>query len=128
MKSLVDFALQERYAKVKELRSRLEDMKRIINWDAFLGMFPEKGTTRGRPEYEKILMLKILFLQSWYSISDEEMEYQIYDRLSFQQFLDFPESIPDYSTIWRFRDELTGGETIDKIWAELKRQIQEKNI
>mgnify|MGYP001583186886 CR=1 FL=1 len=69
-----------------------------------------------------------MFLQGWYSISDEEMEYQIYDRLSFQQFLDFPESIPDYSTIWRFREELTEGNLIDKIWEELENQIRSKGI
>lgn len=128
MRNLVDFALQEKYAKVKELRSRLEDMKKLIDWESFLALFPDKETGRGRPAYDKILMLKILFLQSWYSISDEELEFQIHDRLSFQQFLDFPKNIPDYSTIWRFREELTEEDIIDKIWVELKRQIASKNI
>ena len=128
MKNLVDFALKEKYAKVKELRSRLEDMKKILDWNAFSVLFPDKETNLGRPPYEKILMLKVLFLQSWYGISDEELEYQINDRFSFQQFLDFPESIPDYSTIWRFREELTEGNIMDRIWDELKRQIHENNI
>ena len=79
MKSLIDFALREKYEKVRELRSNLEEMKTLIDWDAFLPLFPDKETTRGRPEYEKKLMLKILFLQSCYGISDEEMEFQIYD-------------------------------------------------
>lgn len=128
MKNLVDFALQEKYAKVKELRSRLEDMNKILDWKPFIALFPDKESNMGRPEYEKVLMLKILFLQGWYSISDEEIEFQMHDRLSFQQFLDFPESIPDYSTIWRFREELTQEDIMDKIWDELKRQIQENNI
>ena len=128
MKNLIDFALREKYAKVKELRSRLEEMKGIIDWDAFLPLFPDRETIRGRPEYEKKLMLRILFLQSCYSISDEEMEFQIYDRLSFQQFLDFPEEIPDFSTIWRFREELTEGNIIDIIWDELGRQLEAKGI
>lgn len=115
MKNLIDFALQEKYAKVKKLRSRLEDMKNLLDWDSFLRLLPDNESNLGRPEYDKILMLKIMFLQGWYSISDEEIEFQIYDRLSFQQFLDFPESISDYSTIWRFREELTGGDIIDKI-------------
>jgi len=79
MKNLIDFALREKYEKVRELRSNLEEMKAIIDWDAFLPLFPDKETTRRRPEYEKKLMLKILFLQSCYGISDEEMEFQIYD-------------------------------------------------
>lgn len=128
MKNLVDFALREKYEKVKKLRTRLEDMNKLLDWNRFLALFPDKETNMGRPEYEKILKLKILFLQSWYTISDEEMEYQIYNRLDFQQFLNFPESIPDYSTIWRFREELTETDIIDKIWDELKRQIQSHDI
>jgi len=128
MKNLIDFALKEKYARVKELNSRLEEMKGIIEWDSFLPLFPTKETILGRPEYEKKLMLRILFLQSCYGISDEEMEFQIYDRLSFQQFLDFPEKIPDFSTIWRFREELTEENTIDLIWDELKNQIERHGI
>jgi IS5 family transposase len=61
-------------------------------------------------------------------MSDEETEFQIYDRLSFQQFLDFPNYVPDYSTIWRFREELAEDDIFDKIWEELHRQIENKNI
>lgn len=128
MKTLVDFALKEKYAKVKQLRSRLEDIKNIVDWGSFLALFPDKVNNLGRPAYEKILMVKILFLQSCYGMSDEEVEYQLYNRLDFQQFLDFPESIPDFSTIWRFREELTEGNIIDRIWDELHRQIREKGI
>jgi len=128
METLLDFALKEKYSKVKKLRSRLEDMKKLVDWEAFLPLFSERKTKRGRPNYEKILMVKILFLQGWYNISDEEIEFQIYDRLSFQQFLDFPKSIPDYSTIWRFREELSESNIIDKIWEELQKQIDAKNI
>ena len=106
MESLTNFALIEKYAKVSKLRSRLEEMNKIISWNNFLSLFPQKESSVGRPNYEKILMLKIMFLQGWYGLSDEELEFQINDRLSFQQFLGFPNFIPDYSTIWRFREEL----------------------
>ena len=90
MESLLYFSLKEKYAKVKKLRPRLENMKKLIDWEAFLSLFSEKDSNIGRPNYEKILMTKILFLQSWYSLSDEEIEYQCHNRLDFQQFLDFP--------------------------------------
>jgi IS5 family transposase len=73
-------------------------------------------------------MLKILFLQSCYGVSDQEMEFQVYDRLSFQQFLGFPERIPDFSTIWRFREELIKGNIIDLIWDELHRQLEAHGV
>ena len=128
MESLVNFALQEKYAKVKKLRSRLDEMNKLLDWNKFLSLFPEKESLRGRPNYEKILMLKLMFLQGWYGLSDEELEFQVNDRLSFQQFLGFPNFIPDYSTIWRFREELAESGVIDKIWEELQNQIKEKNI
>ena len=128
MESLVNFALQEKYSKVRKLRSRLEEMNKLLNWEKFLSLFPEKESLRGRPNYEKILMIKLMFLQGWYGLSDEELEFQVNDRLSFQQFLGFPNFIPDYSTIWRFREELAEDDTIDKIWGELQNQIKEKNI
>lgn len=128
MESLVHFALKEKYSKVKKLRSRLWDMKKLIDWKAFLPLFPEKKSDMGRPNYEKILMIKILFLQGWHSISDEEIEYQCHNRLDFQEFLDFPNFIPDYSTIWRFRESLTEDDILDKIWDELQKQINKKHI
>ena len=128
MESLVNFALKEKYAKVKKLRSRLEDMNKLLDWGKFLELFPKRESLRGRPNYEKILMLKMMFLQGWYGLSDEELEFQVNDRLSFQQFLGFPNFIPDYSTAWRFREDLAEGNLTDKIWDELQKQINEKNI
>jgi len=128
MESLVNFALQEKYSKVKKLRSRLEEMNKLLNWEIFLSLFPERESLVGRPNYEKILMLKLMFLQGWYGLSDEELEFQVNDRFSFQQFLGFPNFIPDYSTIWRFREDLAENNITDKIWNELQNQINEKHI
>jgi len=128
MNNLVDFALKEKYSKVSALRSKLDDMNKLIDWDAFIKLFPIRETSCGRPEYNKTLMIKILCLQSWYTISDEEVEFQITDILSFQKFLGYPKNVPDYSTIWRFREELTEDDLIDKIWNELHRQINTLNL
>lgn len=128
MKNLLDFALQERYERVRKIRPKLEEMKTLLDWNDFVSVFPAEKQGRGRRAYEKILMVRLLFIQSWYSLSDEELEFQVYDRLSFQQFLDYPKSIPDFTTVWRFREELARTDTIDCIWQELQRQINAKNI
>ncbi len=128
MNSLTDFALKQKYEKVKKLRSRLEEMNHLFDWDAFVSLFPERENKVGRPNYNKKLMIKCLFLQSWYTLSDEELEYQLYNRLDFQQFLGFPKNIPDYSTIWRFREELTESNIIDDIWNEQKKQLSQHDI
>lgn len=128
MNNLIDFALKEKFSKVRKLRSKLSEMNALLNWEAFASLFPKKETTRGRPAYNTILMLKCLFLQSWYNISDEELEFQINDRLSFQEFLGFPKNIPDYSTIWRFKEYLLEADLSDNIWYELQNQINHNNI
>ena len=44
MENPVDFALKEKYAKVEQLRSRLEDIKKLINWDQFLSLFADNAS------------------------------------------------------------------------------------
>lgn len=128
MKSLIDFALREKFSKVKELRSRLDEMEKLLEWDAFLALIPPRESSVGRPSFDRKVMIKCLFLQSWYTLSDEELEYQIYNRLDFQSFLGFPKNIPDYSTVWNFREELTESDVIEKIWEEQKRQLTKYNL
>jgi len=128
MDSLTEFALKEKYSQVKNLRSELEEVKKIVDWNSFLALFPKRDYRVGRRGYHTIIKLKLLFLQAWYGISDEELEYQVNDRLSFQQFLDFPKSIPDYSTVWRFREYLTESDLAERIWEELQRQIETRNL
>jgi transposase, IS5 family len=40
----------------------------------------------GRPPYDAVLMFKVLVLQTLYTLSDDQTEYQIRDRLSFMRF------------------------------------------
>ena len=89
MNNLVNFAMKEEFSKIKTLSksSNLEKIKRTIEWNKFISLFPERKTLTGRPPYEKLLMVRLLFLQGWYGISDEELEFQVNDRLLFRNFL-----------------------------------------
>jgi len=69
-----------------------------------------------------------LVLQSWYGLSDPELERQVDDRLSFQRFLGYPEKAPDYSTVWQFRERLADTGKDREVWAELQRQLDEKGL
>lgn len=129
MDNLIDYALKEKYEKVKELKSKFFELKNIIDWNSVSNSFKTDYEYKtGRPPYEKKLMIQILFLQNCYNISDEELEYQLYNRLDFQAFLDYPKKIPDYSTIWRFREELTEKDYIELIWNNINEQIKSKGI
>lgn len=85
----------------------------------------EKG---GRPNCDVILMFKILILQQWYGLSDLEVERQIADRLSFMEFLGFPDPIPDSRTVWLFRDRMEKTGKDKQVWAELQRQLDAKGL
>jgi transposase, IS5 family len=105
----------------------LDEVNKLIDWKKFLPLIPRKSRV-GNPGYQIILKLKILFLQSWYNISDEEMEFQIHDRLSFQMFLGSPTSIPYFTTIWRFRERLQEDDVAESIWKEMQRQLFSNNL
>ncbi|WP_370738172.1 transposase, partial [Solemya elarraichensis gill symbiont] len=47
----------------------------------------ERKSAAGHKPYDLVLMLKILFLQSFYGLGDDQTEYQIRDRYSFCRFL-----------------------------------------
>lgn len=79
-------------AHTKKLRCErfLDEMDAIIPWQMFLDVmmqFIEEKPT-GRKRTDLLLLLKIHFLQQWYGLSDPGMEEAIYDRNSFQKFLD----------------------------------------
>lgn len=70
-------------------------------------------------------MVRVLVLQYLYKLSDEAMEYQWLDRLSFQHFcgLRHSSSIPDEKTLWFFRERIleTGG--ADTLFTVVQHQL-----
>ena len=67
-------------------------------------------------------MLKLLVLQHWYGLSDPELERQAAKNIVFQHFIGFPETLPDFSTVWFFRERLIKNGKYEKVWSELQRQ------
>ena len=73
-------------------------------------------------------MFKILVLQSLYNLADERTEFMIRDRLSFMRFLGLGlgDPVPDATTIWLFREQLTQAKAIDKLFAHFDKVLTEK--
>ena len=105
----------------------INELKTFIDFEAFrekLEALCHYGK-KGRPHYDVVKMFKILILQTFYNLSDEEMEYQLSDRLSFQEFvgIGYVDDIPDARTIWTFRERLgdTGVKGLfDLFYAQMK--------
>ena len=130
MVSFDKFILKQQYQKVKGLGDRLELMKHQIDWRPFIplvkSIFRDNKTVGGCPHTDELIVVRSMLLQGWYGLSDPELEFQCHDRLSFRNFLSFPEKIPDFSTIWRIRDRLKESGMDKKIWDELQRQLDAK--
>jgi IS5 family transposase len=126
------FILKQQYQKVKGLGDRLALMKQQIDWKPFIpltkSVFHDDKETGGRPHTDELVVVRSMLLQAWYNLSDPELEFQCHDRLSFRNFLGFPEKIPDFSTIWRIRDRLEAAGVDTLIWAELQRQLDDKGF
>ena len=131
MSSLLDEALKEKY-RHSGIHDPLAYMKDAIDWSVFPNLLKDlyhnQTDQGGRPNIPVTTMVKVLFLQSMYNMVDEQTETLIRDRISFMNFLDYPDLLPDAKTIWFFRERLskTGRDRI--IWNELQRQIELKGI
>ena len=64
----------------------------------------------GRPPHDAVLMFKTIVLQRYYDLGEEQTEFQILDRRSFQQFLGLEDGgkIPDKNAIGDFKERLGG--------------------
>jgi IS5 family transposase len=107
------FDLQSRLQKIDSNGDPLAVLNQVVDWELFRPeLLPlqakERKSNAGRKPYDLVLMFKILVLQSLYNLSDDRVEQQILDRLSFHRFLGltFGDSVPDAKTIWAFRESL----------------------
>jgi IS5 family transposase len=71
-----------------------------------------------------------LLLQQWYGLPDEGLEAGVDDRLSFRRFAGIPlaESVPDHSSIRRFREQMARRGLAHKLLAEVNRQLDAKRL
>jgi IS5 family transposase len=103
-----------RLSKLSELGDPLERLNEGVDFEFFRILLETRLTKEakgkgGRPPYDYVLMFKILILQRYYNLSDDQTEYQINDRMSFMRFLNLAisDDIPDSKTIWLFTERLT---------------------
>jgi len=108
---------------------RLDKINSLINWERveeiITAGYPVGKEDEGNNAYPPLLLFKYLLLGQWYGIrSDQELETQINDRVSFRRFLglSFHEAAPDHSTFARFRSRL-GKDLMRRINSELINQI-----
>ena len=113
----------------------LEKVSKAVNWEIFRPVlnkvFRKKTAAQGgRPAWDYVLMFKILLLQAWYAIADDNTEYMINDRLSFQRFLGLAlgDKVPDAKTIWLFRDTLSKSGADRELFGLFTGQMERQGV
>ncbi len=112
-------------------------MPKVINFccvfksDRLLDQYYTKGKRgTGKPIYDGLLLFKGCLLQTWYGLSDYEVEDRIDDSLSFSYFcgLCIDEVAPDHSTMSRFRSLMTKNGTYEVKFKHINSQLEEQAI
>jgi len=128
--SFSDYAIQHR--KVKNVF--FDQVNKVIAWDSIekeINKHYSKGlSVDGRPSYSGLLLFKLNLLQTWYGLSDYEVEAQANDSISFTKFLGLKleDSIPDHSVISRFRTELTKKDVYEKLLQIINQQLEQHGL
>lgn len=130
--TLADSICDLRKRKIK--KTFFSQINTIIDWNSISKIIDKdysKGKSAvGKPSYDGLLLFKMCLLQSWYGLSDYEVEDRVNDSLSFSYFcgMTIEQIAPDHSTLSRFRTALTKTKTFDKLFASINKQLEQHNI
>ena len=96
------FDSDERLQALSAAGDPLERLAAVLDFEVFrsdliAALSRSDRTKGGRPPYDPVLMFKVLVLQTLYTLSDDQTEYQLKDRLSFMRFvgLSLHDAVPD---------------------------------
>ena len=123
------FDLDRRYSELSETGDPLERLSAVVDFEMFRPeldrvLARSDRSKGGRPPMDAVLMFKVLVLQALFGMSDEQAEFQIRDRLTFMRFLGLGDRVPDYSTIWRFREALVAAGAVDELFARFDAELK----
>ena len=122
------FDLSDRYASLDAKKDPLIEINAVVPWDEFRPFLERiwrkpdaaKKSRAGRKPMDAVLMFKTLVLSALYNLSDDQIEYQVRDRLSFMRFLGLGlgDRVPDAKTVWLYREALAKAGMVDELFAQ----------
>jgi IS5 family transposase len=134
-KNNCQMSFTEVYVSRRKLQSEFfTQINKCLDWnmiDTQIKKHYNKGASvAGRPSYPGLLLFKMCLLQTWYGLSDYEVEEKVNDSLSFMRFvgLQLEDEVPDHSVISRFRTEMTKQDAYEKIFEQINEQLESKGL
>ena len=120
-----------RHQKLEQKQDFLIRLNRLIPWETFRPLLQQihekpRKSNAGRKPTDELLLFKMLVLQKLYTISDEDLEYQVNDRLSFMGFLGLglEDRVPDATTVWLFREQLRTHGLVEALFEQFGSYLQ----
>ncbi len=111
----------------------LAEMNAVIPWARLTALiephYPKAGDGRQPLPLER--MLRIYFMQHWFNLSDPQAEDALYDMESMRRFAGIElaqDTIPDETTILRFRHLLEAHRLTEAIFAEVRTLLEERGL
>ena len=127
------FDAEKRLAALSAKGDPLEAIDRLVPWESFRAdieavvLTPDaiRKNSAGRKPVDAIVMFRMLVLQALHNLSDEQVEYQVRDRLSFTRFLrlGIEDRIPDGTTLWLFREKLAKAGLIERLFDRFDQHL-----
>jgi transposase, IS5 family len=129
----------DRLRELTDLGDPLVVLNRKINWESFRKELerirpeenPDNIKNAGRKPFDVVMMFKVLILQRYYTISDDQMEFQLKDRRSFERFVSGGDTLyhmPDAKTIWLYRERFKDAGVSKKIFKIFQKQLEKAGL
>ena len=130
------FDIANRYASLDAKNDPLVKIDEVVPWGNFRVRLEatwrnppeERKSNAGCKPWDAVVMFKAIVLCALYNLSDDQVEYQIRDRLSFMRFLGLglEDKVPDAKTVWLYRDQLAQAGTIAALFADFDGYLEEQ--
>jgi len=130
------FASAEYAGKKRQTRREkfLAEMETVVPWARLEALiephYPKSGKV-GRPPIGLTKMLRMYFLQQWYTLADEALEDALYDSQAMREFVGIDlakQNVPDATTLLKFRRLLEAHELGAAILAEVNAHLTERGL
>ena len=130
------FASAEYASKKRQTRRErfLAEMNVVVPWVQLEALiephYPRSGKV-GRPPIGVPRMLRMYFLQQWYTLADEALEDALYDSQAMREFVGIElsrENVPDATTLLKFRRLLEQHDLTSAILSEVNAHLTERGL
>ena len=130
------FDQDDRERKLTEMGDPLERLGSVVDFEMFRteledALLPkERKSNAGAKRYDVVMMFKLMVLQRYYNLSDEQAEFQTVDRTTFRRFLGLADGdrVPDARTIWLFCERMVKSGKVGDLFQKFVDYLNGKGL